>query len=62
LKNKLEYKGSLAYSFSHFDLSTEVYFAKVKKKFFSNQKWIKINCVDTSSLPTVMKKIIQIGL
>ena len=62
LKNKLEYKGSLAYSFSHFDLSTEVFFAKVKKKCFSNQKWIKINCVDTSSLPTVMKKIIQIGL
>ena len=41
LKNKLKLKGFVDYSFSHFDLETEVFFTKVKKDYFANQKWIK---------------------
>ena len=62
LKNKLKLKGFVDYSFSHFDLETEVFFTKVKKDYFANQKWIKKNNVKISGLPTVMKKIIEVAL
>ena len=32
LKTKLKHKGSIEYSFSHFDLETEIYFGNIKKK------------------------------
>ena len=62
LKNKLKLKGFVDYSFSHFDLETEVFFTKVKKDYFANQKWIKKNNIKISGLPTVMKKIIEVAL
>ena len=62
LKNKLKLKGFVDYSFSHFDLETEVFFTKVKKDYFANQKWIKKNNIKISGLPTVMKKIIKVAL
>ena len=58
-KGKLEQKGLIQYSFSHFDLETEVFFSKVKKNHFSNCKWVKKNQVNKIGLPTIMKKIIE---
>ena len=52
-------KGSIEYSFSHFDLETEVFYIKVKKIIFKNQKWINKKKLNQSSLPTVMKKIVE---
>ena len=62
LKKKIQYKGSIEYSFSHFDLETEVFFLKVNKKKFSNQRWIKKSKLNKSGLPTVMKKIVELAL
>tara|TARA_B100000029_G_scaffold516426_1_gene629761 strand:+ start:6739 stop:7797 length:1059 start_codon:yes stop_codon:yes gene_type:complete len=59
LKNKLESKALVEYSFSHFKLETEVFFMKVKKKIFPDNQWIKKNNIKKSGLPTVMKKIVQ---
>jgi adenine-specific DNA glycosylase len=60
IKDKMQSKGSVKYSFSHFDLETEVFFTKVKKNIFTNQKWIKKNNINKIGLPTVMKKIIKV--
>jgi len=62
IKGKMQSKGSIEYSFSHFDLETEVFFAKVKKKIFTNQKWIKKSNINKTELPTVMKKIVKVAL
>ena len=51
---------SIIYSFSHFDLSIVTYFAKIKKKSIKNYKWIRLNKINSSGLPTVMKKIIKL--
>ena len=59
LKNKLESKALVEYSFSHFNLETEVFFIKVKKKILPDNQWIKKNNIKKSGLPTVMKKIVQ---
>ena len=63
-KNKMLSKGSVEYSFSHFDLETEVFYIKVKKNTFKNtfknKKWLKINNINKVELPTVMKKIVNI--
>lgn len=56
---KMLSKGSIEYSFSHFDLETEVFYIKVKKIIFKNQKWINKKKLNQSSLPTVMKKIVE---
>ncbi len=61
IKGKLEQKGLIEYSFSHFDLETEVFFLKVKKIHFNNYKWIKKNNVNKIGLPTIMKKIIGLA-
>lgn len=61
-KNKMYSKGSIEYSFSHFDLETEVFFIKVKKNMFKDQKWIKKSNINKSSFPTVMKKIVKVAL
>ena len=53
-------KGSVEYSFSHFDLETEVFYIKVKKNIFKDKKWLKINNINKVELPTVMKKIVSI--
>tara|TARA_B100000686_G_C16778132_1_gene969958 strand:+ start:1841 stop:2899 length:1059 start_codon:yes stop_codon:yes gene_type:complete len=62
LKDKFQYKGSVKYSFSHFDLDTAVYYIKVKKKKFTNKRWIKKHNINNSGLPSVMKKIVKIVL
>ena len=62
LKKKIQYKGSIEYSFSHFDLETEVFFANVKKNHFLKYKWMKKNNFKKSGLPTVMKKIIEVAI
>ncbi len=53
-------KGDLSYSFSHFDLNTEIFYLDVMKKKFPKQKWLSIYKYSKSQLPTVMKKIIQL--
>ena len=62
IKDTMHSKGVVEYSFSHFDLETEVFFLKVLKKKFSHQKWIKKRNINISGLPTVMKKIIETAL
>ena len=53
-------KEKMIYSFSHFDLDVEVYYAKVKKTKFKKTQWLSLNKINNSGLPTVMKKIVKI--
>ncbi len=62
IKTKLQSKGSLEYSFSHFDLETEIFFGNIKKSHLSNANWIKKSSYSKSGLPTVMKKIVEIAV
>ena len=62
LKSKLKLKGSFEYSFSHFDLETEIFFGKIKKAQISNANWIKKSTYYRSGLPTVMKKIVKFAM
>ncbi len=62
LKNKLKLKGSFEYSFSHFDLETEIFYVNIKKAQLSNVNWIKKSTYYKSGLPTVMKKIVEIAV
>ena len=59
IKIKLKSKGSLEYSFSHFDLETEIFYGNVKKAKLSNSNWIKKSTYSNSRMPTVMKKIVE---
>ena len=60
-RKKIIQKGFVNYPFSHFDLNIEVFYTKVNKNLFQEYKWIKINKINNSGLPTVMKKIIEIA-
>ncbi len=62
VRRNIKFKGLIEYSFSHFNLETQVFYAHVKKNNFQNHKWIKKNNFKKSGLPTVMKKIIEIGI
>ena len=62
LKTNLKLKGSFEYSFSHFDLETEIFYGNIKKAQLSNANWIKISTYNKSGLPTVMKKIVEIAV
>lgn len=62
IKKKMLSKGSVEYSFSHFDLETEVFYISVKKITYKDQKWLKIKNINKVELPTVMKKIVSIAL
>ena len=62
VKKKMLSKGLIEYSFSHFNLETEVFYITVKKKFFKDQKWLNINNINKVALPTVMKKILSIAI
>ena len=62
IKNKMFSKGSIEYSFSHFDLEIEVFYILVKKNIFKDQKWLKISNINNVELPTVMKKIINFAI
>ena len=55
-------KGSIKYSFSHFDLHSEIYFTYIKKNSFEKSKWLRISSYTKSQLPTVMKKIVRLAL
>ena len=62
IKNKMLSRGIVEYSFSHFDLEAEVFYIKVKKNNFKEQKWLNINNINKVALPTVMKKIVSIAI
>ena len=62
IKTKLQSKGSLEYSFSHFDLETEIFYGNVKKAKLSKSNWIKKSSYSSSRMPTVMKKIVDIAV
>jgi len=62
IKNKMLSKGIVKYSFSHFDLEAEVFYIKVKKNNFKEQKWLNINNINKVALPTLMKKIVSIAI
>ena len=62
IRNKMHFKGFLEYSFSHFDLETEVFYIKVKKDIFRDQQWLKISNIDNVESPTVMKKIVNLAI
>ena len=55
-------KGSIKYSFSHFDLYSEIYFTYIKKSSFEKSKWLRVSSYTNSQLPTVMKKIVSLAL
>ncbi len=61
-QKKLILKGKLMYSFSHFDLHVDVFFAKISKKNFTNSKWLLKSKISRSGMPTVMKKILEKSL
>jgi A/G-specific adenine glycosylase len=60
LQKKLIRKGELNYSFSHFDLYLEIFYKKIRKIDYPQNKWLNINKYSNSQLPTVMKKILEI--
>ena len=57
---KFNKKRSLVYSFSHFDLDTEIFSLRILKKNFPKQKWLNLSQYSKSQLPTVMKKIVEV--
>jgi len=60
IDKNFEKKRNFSYSFSHFDLKTEIYYLKVRKGNFPKQKWLSVSRYSKSQLPTVMKKIVQL--
>ena len=62
INQKFQRKETLLYSFSHFDLNTDIFYLKVRRKSFPKQKWLKISKFSNSQLPTVMKKIVEKSL
>ena len=62
IRTKLQSKGSFEYSFSHFDLKTEIFYGNVKKAKLSKSNWIKKSSYSSSRMPTVMKKIVDIAV
>ena len=57
-KTLLKSRGLVEYSFSHFDLITEVFFAKITKDKFFKEKWIKKSNILKSGLPTVRNALL----
>ena len=49
----------LIYPFSHFDLYVEIFYIKIKKRKIKNYSWISIKKIDSSGMPTLMKKIVK---
>jgi len=62
INQKFHRKETLLYSFSHFDLNTDIFYLKVMRKNFPKQKWLNISKFANSQLPTVMKKIVEKSL
>ena len=61
-KLKFKKKGLLSYPFSHFNLSAEIFYAEINKKNFPDQKWLNLSKYNSSQLPTVMKKIVNLAI
>ena len=61
-KLKFKKKGLLSYPFSHFNLSAEIFYAEIDKKNFPDQKWLNLSKYNSSQLPTVMKKIVNLAI
>ena len=59
IQKKLLLKGKIRYSFSHFDLYVETFYNKIKKRKIKNHRWISIKKIDSSGMPTLMKKIVK---
>ncbi len=62
IKTKLKHKGSIEYSFSHFDLETDIYIGNIKKSNISEANWIKKAHYSKSGMPTIMKKIVEVAI
>ena len=62
INQKFQRKETLLYSFSHFDLNTDIFYLRVRRKNFPQQKWLNISKFSNSQLPTVMKKIVAKSL
>ena len=62
IKQRFIKKGSIKYSFSHFDLYSDIYFTLIKKNNLPKSKWLKVSLYNKSQLPTVMKKIVKQAL
>ncbi len=62
IKTKLEHKGSIEYSFSHFDLETDIYYGNISKNKISQANWIKKAHYSESGMPTIMKKIVEVAI
>ena len=62
INRKFHRKETLLYSFSHFDLNTDIFYLKVMRKNFPKQKWLNISKFGNSQLPTIMKKIVEKSL
>ena len=62
IKKRFIKKGSIKYSFSHFDLYSDIYFTRIKKNNFTKSKWLRVSHYTKSRLPTVMKKIVKQAL
>ena len=62
IKQRFVKKGLIKYSFSHFDLYSDIYFTHIKKNNFTKGKWLRVSLYNKSQLPTVMKKIVKQAL
>jgi len=62
IKQRFVKKGLIKYSFSHFDLYSDIYFTRIKKNNFTKSKWLRVSLYTKSQLPTVMKKIVKQAL
>ena len=60
-QKKLTKCKTITYSFSHFDLEVEIFFMREYKKRITNHKWILLNNIVKSAMPTIMKKIVAIA-
>ena len=54
--------GLVRHGFTHFELEIEVYFAQLAKRPKAAGQWIAVNRLGEVALPTVMRKIVALGL
>jgi len=54
--------GLVRHGFTHFELEIEVYFARIAKRPKTEGQWIAANKLRDVALPTVMRKIVELGL
>jgi len=59
VNKKFIYKGSLIYSFSHFDLEISIFRSSIDRKKLKGYTLLKLNKISLSGMPTVMKQIVK---